>query len=413
MKIAIYWEQNEWGGVDSQLLTMLESWPSDDDNFLLYHNKGNAGLERIRIALGRLDNVKLKEIESWSYNEVYARMLNVSLPGILRKFVFFFQPFLFIHMLFKLTKLFKSDGEFDVLLSDNGGYPAAWGCLSAILAAKRARIPVRALLVHHEANKPVLFMGWFENIIDSLIMKAASVIVCPSYATCKTIINRRNINIDLVRMRVVYNEVTHKNNNNIEQASNIKKLIGADDELIIGIVGRIEPYKGHEDLIYAMSRLNTKELAKLKMVVIGKGDAAEIERLQRVSERLGVKEKIHFLGYLAGSSSAIIKQLDLLVVATRSFEGFGLTLAEAMLENTPVMATRVGAIPEFLDDSVGWLVSPGAPKEMFLALENFINNKAEWEKKTVMAKQRIHNVSGNMAEEYKKLFVECNDGPTS
>jgi len=409
MKIAIYWEQNGWGGVDSQLLSMLESWPSDDDNFVLYHNKGNVGLERISIALRRLDNVKLKEMESWSYNEVYTRMLNASLPGVFRKFVFFFQPVLFIYMLFKLTKRFKNDGEFDVLLSDNGGYPGAWGCLSAILAAKRARIPVRALLVHHEANKSVLFMGWFEYIIDSLIMKAASVIVCPSYATRKTIIDRRNINIDLVRMRVIYNEVTRKNNTDKEQTSNIKKLIGADDELIIGIVGKVEPYKGHEDLIYAISRLNSEDQAKVKMVVIGKGDAAEVERLQRVSERLGVIDKIHFLGYLAGSSSAIIKQLDLLVVATRSFEGFGLTLAEAMLENTPVMATRVGAIPEFLDDSVGCLVSPGAPKEMFLALANFINNKAEWEQKTKEAKQRIHDVSGNMAEEYRKLFLECND----
>ncbi len=409
MKIAIYWEQSSWGGVDTQLLALLRSWPSDSDSFVIYYNKGNSGLERIRSEVEALKDVALKELVSWSYNEVHNRMSSSSLPSLVRKLVFFFQPFLCIYMSFKLTRIFTGK-NYDVLLSNNGGYPAAWGCLSAILAAKRANIPVRVLLVHHEATKPALFMGWYEQIIDILVGKNVSAIVCPSYATCNALLDRRYINANLVRMRVIYNEIiliTESDAN--ELVSDIRNLVDAENQLIIGIVGRIESYKGHEDLIYAISRMTPEDRVNIQLVVIGRGEDGEVNRLKRIADRLNIAQNVHFLGYLAGSSSAIITQLDLLVVATRSFEGFGLTLAEAMLEETPVLATTVGAIPEFLDASVGNLVSPGSPRELALMLTDFVSNRSEWEKKTRAAKQRIHDVSSNMAGEYRRLFLECND----
>jgi len=53
-------------------------------------------------------------------------------------------------------------------------------------------------------------------------------------------------------------------------------------------------------------------------------------------------------------------------------EDIGLTLAEAMHAGIPVLTTRVGAIPEFVDESNGVLVSPGSPLEMSLALRDFL-----------------------------------------
>jgi len=410
MKIAIYWEQYSWGGVDSQLLTLLSSWPVKEDHFVLHYNKGNQGLARIKGDIEKLHNVSLNEIVSWSSNTVYIRLSQSPLLSKLCKFVKVFQPFFFLFMTFKLIKIFRLD-EYDVLLSNNGGYPGAWGCLSAMLAAKRVYIPVRALLVHHEANKPAQLMGWFENIVDSLVIQATSVIVCPSYATCKTLVDRRNINTDLVRMRVIYNEVISSNENDYSEVCDIRELSNANNKLLIGIMGRVEAYKGHEDIIYAISRLRDDDKNKIKMVVIGKGDPAEIERLKRIADRLNVGSNLHFLGYLSDSSAAIIKQLDLLVVATRSFEGFGLTLAEAILEDVPVLATSVGAIPEFIDDAVGRLVSSGSPKEMALAISDFINNQKKWNEKSEKAKQRVYNISNEMSNEYRRLFIECHDSP--
>jgi glycosyltransferase involved in cell wall biosynthesis len=410
VKIAIYWEQFSWGGVDSQLLALLNSWPVKDDHFILHYNKGNPGLTRIKTDIEKLHHVSLNEIASLSSNAVYDGMSHFPVLRKLCKVLKLFQPVFVVLMTFKLIRVFRRD-SYDVLLSNNGGYPGAWGCLSAIFAAKLADIPVRALLVHHEANKPSNFMGWFENVVDVLVMKSSSVIVCPSYATRKSLIDRRHINVDLVRMRVIYNEIVANTDNNSSEVCDIRGLTNANNKLLIGIMGRVEAYKGHEDIIYAISRLSDEDKNKIKLVVIGKGNGAEIERLQRIADRLNVGESLCFFGYLQGSSAAIIKQLDLLVVATRSFEGFGLTLAEAILEDVPVLATSVGAIPEFIDDSVGRLVSVGAPKEMALAISDFINNKKKWNDKSEKAKQRIHNISHKMSNEYRRLFIECNDSP--
>jgi len=146
----------------------------------------------------------------------------------------------------------------------------------------------------------------------------------------------------------------------------------------------------------------------LQLVVIGSGDPPdELERLQRLATGLGVEMHVHFLGYVPGRAVDVIAQLDLLVVATRSFEGFGLTLIEAMSVGVPIVATTVGAIPEFVHSDIGVLVSPGAPSELATALADFVVNPAPWQQRAALAQQRLLLNKVNMAEEYRRLFVEC------
>ena len=48
LKIAIVWEQKEWGGVDSYLSYMINSWPNDQDSFVIFYNKQNKGAIRLK-----------------------------------------------------------------------------------------------------------------------------------------------------------------------------------------------------------------------------------------------------------------------------------------------------------------------------------------------------------------------------
>lgn len=410
MKIAIYWEQNSWGGVDAHLLTLLKSWPNTEDTIVLFYNKGNLGLERIRIDLEKLTYIRLAEISSCSYNEVVNRLAAVPLGRFIRGLVYFLQPLLFFYMVVRLTRQFRNEGGIDVVLADNGGYPGAWGCLSSLIAAKRAHIGVRILLVHHEAVRPGFLMSGLDFYADRMVTRTASAIVCPSYATCRTILERRAINSNLIRTRVIYNEVV-ENTDNIasEKGANIRAIVGDDSEVLIGIVGRVESYKGHEDIISAVSRLNKSERKRIRLVVVGSGEQNEVSKLQRLAERLGVGSRVNFLGYVAGSSVALIKQLDLLIVATRSFEGFGLTLAEAMLVEIPIVTTNVGAIPEFVDSSVGTLIPPNSPRDLSEVLSAFLTNPTSFKSKLKKAKARIQETGSGMASEYRRLFIECNE----
>lgn len=407
MRIAVYWEQSDWGGVDTHLLTLLSNWPSPDDHFVVFYNKGNLGLERIRPSLEKLPNVELREIASFSYNIIFPRISRGLGFRWLRPFVYFLQPAFFFLMIFWISCVLRKEGGFDVLLANDGCYPGAWGSLSALIASKRVGVRTRFLLVHHAACRPGLFMGWFEWIVDRMVTRTASAIVCVSDATRRTLLERRAINDELVRMRVIHNGVSHCEKNTDTACPDIRALVDAGSAKLIGIVGRIQPYKGHEDIIMAFARLGEKLRKQLKLAVIGVGETSEVSRLERLASRLGVTDQVHFLGYLPGAPTDLIVQLDLLVVATKSFEGFGLTLAEAMQVETPVLATRVGAIPEFLNTSVGMIVSPNSPVELAVAFEDFLSHPDIWRERAKQARIHIQQVGGGMADEYHRMFREC------
>jgi len=145
----------------------------------------------------------------------------------------------------------------------------------------------------------------------------------------------------------------------------------------------------------------------LKLLVIGTGEPEEQARLERLAVQMGVRDRVAFLGYCPGRPADFIAQLDLLVVATRGFEGFGLTILEAMQVGTPVLATRIGAIPEFVDESTGWLVAPGSPQELAEALNDFMRQRQEWQQRTARAQDRAKRLGSLMVREYHRLLAEA------
>ncbi len=408
MKIAIYWEQHEWGGVDSHLLTLLSTWPEANDEFILFYNKGNLGLNRIKDDLRKIENIKLLGVSSFSYNSIISKLPNSIIFRLLRPLLYFCQPVFFLIMVLRLKSVFKAEEGVDVLLANNGGYPAAWGCISSLVAAKKIGINARLLLVHHEATCPNIFMSWYERYIDRIVVNSSDAIICPSYATRRTLLERRWFMANLIRLRVIYNSV-QENTTSSSEVANIRKLINDKVAVLVGIVGRVESYKGHEDIIFAISRLSEEHKKNIKLVVIGAGDNNEIHRLKSLVEKFNISNNVFFLGYLNGPSIEIIRQLNLLVVATRSFEGFGLTIAESMVAGTPVLATNVGAIPEILNSSVSTLVNPCSPSELAKAMTDFLINKRAWLKKAELAQEHVKGIGPGMAEEYRRLILECCD----
>lgn len=408
MKIAIYWEQHEWGGVDSHLLTLLSTWPESTDEFVLFYNKGNIGFNRIKPELNRLGNIKTSAISSFSYNEILTKLKKYRIFRVIRPFLYLSQPVLFLIMVVRLKSILKAEKGIDVLLANNGGYPAAWGCVSSLVAANKVGINVCLLLVHHEATRPNMFMSWYEYYIDKLVSNSFNAVICPSYATKNTLLERRWFMANTVRIRVIYNAV-HVNLKSFSKVMNIRELINDDVATLVGIVGRVEPYKGHEDIIIAISRLTEEQKKDVKLIIVGRGEDSEINRLVFLAKKLGVNHNVFFLGYISGNPIEIISQFDLLVVTTRSFEGFGLTIAESMVAGTPVLATNVGAIPEILTSSVGTLVNPCSPGEISNALSDFFTNKENWLNKAEQAQEYVKGVGAGMAEEYRRLILECSD----
>ena len=405
LKIAIVWEQRSWGGVDSYLQYLLNNWPEPDDEIVVFYNLNNEGALRLIKNLPHLSYVKFISFKSPFIKDDNPKNSFFLTRALRHAFI----PIFLNVLTGRFIRLLESEG-FDVLLAQNGGYPAAWGTLSAIFAARKVEIPVRTLVVHHRASKPGVFHNSFRGILDRMISKAVTSIIAISFATKETIDANTFLLEDEVRIhvRVIHNGVPliKAEEKNSELRSRLVPG-NSEDDLLIGIVGRIESYKGHEDLIAAFSRLPDEIQLKIRIVIIGQGSEEETTRLKKFSKKVKNGERIHFGGYIPGSSQQIIGELDLLVMATRSFEGFGLTIAEAMSVKVPVIATKVGAVSEFVNEDMVELIEPGAIDQLALAIERFVKEPALWKNRAIVAHEHIENFSAEkMAYEYREHLMQ-------
>jgi len=134
--------------------------------------------------------------------------------------------------------------------------------------------------------------------------------------------------------------------------------IGADG-FVIACVGRLVPVKGYDVLAAASPRIVEKACGRnVRFLVIG--DGPERGALVSLAERLGMGDRFSFLGFRT-DVARLLSGVDLLAAPSRN-EGLGMSILEAMALSLPVVASRVGGIPEVVTDGVtGLLVPPDEP----------------------------------------------------
>ena len=351
MRIAIWLEQDASGGVSTHLISLLESWPESNDEVVLFTNNKNPGLLEVsRIAEG-LQFLKIVVISRLPAGCLRRKIIEVLLL-----------PLYLWWSSRKAKQTLISQGVFDVFLANEGGYPGSWPTLGALGAAKDLGILQRVLLVHHQAVQRLRIFAVIETCVDRRVANWATSIVSVSNATRATLIERRNFDPTRVPMHVVLNGI--KNSLAADKNALRRALRLENDKKLIGIVGRVEEYKGHDDLIQAVAMLPADLLGQIKLVIVGSIEKIRKREIEILVSKLGIRENVIMTGFLNLSSENIIGGLDLLVSATRDFEGFGLTILEAMVVGTPVIATDVGGVSEFFDERFGRLVSPADVNEL-------------------------------------------------
>ena len=372
LKIGIFWEQYEYGGVDSHIKYLLEGWKNNDDTFVIYHNNNNQGLDRLKKEINK-KNIVFKEIKSL-FNEK-KNYIN-----------FFLIPIKFFLSILKYKKFLRNE-NLDVIISQNGGYPASYGVLAALVSAYKINVPVRILVIHHQATQPSFLMGIFRSFLDRLIPKIASSIICVSEATKQSLYDNTLLTLDdNTHVKVIYNCVP-----NFLIINEKEKIFEKKDKNLIGIIGRIEDYKGHKDLIYAFSRMPEEIKIKNRIIIIGKGKDNVVSDLKKFIKNLDIEDHVNFTGFLSNKIEDIIRNLDLVVMPTRSFEGFGYAIAESMSAGTPVLSSKIGAVEEYLSLKEGGLFESGNIDDLTNNLIDFNNNKDQWIKRAEIAKKKINN----------------------
>ena len=148
------------------------------------------------------------------------------------------------------------------------------------------------------------------------------------------------------------------------------------EDAVIGVVSKLWEGKGHGILIWALKDLE-REIRNVKLVIVGEGYLHD-ELVAMVND-LGLRDRVLFTGFQMDVSE-IIGAFDVAVLPS-FFEGMGRVILEAMAMAKPVVASRVGGIPDLLEDGRnGFLVQPGSVGDLAAAIKKLLQDKALAEK---------------------------------
>jgi len=141
---------------------------------------------------------------------------------------------------------------------------------------------------------------------------------------------------------------------------------GATSGPVIGTVARLAHNRGHELLIRAFRRLLTR-YPSARLLLVGKGEARP--RLEAFVRELGLEREILFAGYRDTDLPNVLNALDTFVLMGAGSDESCRAALEAMAAGRPVVARRVGALPEAIEHGVtGLLVDDERPESVEAAL---------------------------------------------
>lgn len=179
--------------------------------------------------------------------------------------------------------------------------------------------------------------------------------------------------VDPKRIQVVYSgldlstTVEHVNGGLIRQRYGLHT-----GQLIIGAVANLFPRKGYEYLVEALADVR-KIIPNIHCVIVGEGDESYRKHLLNLVNERDLNSIVTFAGFQSNALE-YMAAFDLVVLPS-VLEGFGIVLLESMAMGKPVVASRVGGIPEAVEDGVtGILVPPANSRELAGALVSLLEN---------------------------------------
>ncbi len=217
----------------------------------------------------------------------------------------------------------------------------------------------------------------------------------------------RDEKVTTVRSAIDIDEfTTHCRRSDFEQAFNLPA-----GSLVIAVIAQLIPRKGHRHLLHILPQL-VEKYPKIRVLLFGRGP--EAEALEAEVERLGLSSIVRFAGF-RDDLPRWLPCIDL-VVHPADMEGLGISLIQAAASGVPIVASRVGGIPEIVRDGInGRLIEPGDTTELTNALSELIDD-ASLRKEMGAAGRKITEtefsieqmIDGNLAI-YRRLLPDSDD----
>lgn len=185
----------------------------------------------------------------------------------------------------------------------------------------------------------------------------------------KTKIDVRNMPFIENKIEIIYNGIKSFNLKNKQSAKEFLHLNYIDTNIpLIGTISELHPNKGLDIIISSLVEL--KNEMNFKFIIIGEGQ--EDKNLKEIIQKHNLKEQVLFLGKIENAKENL-KAFDIFTLTSRT-EALPYTIIEAGMAGLPVLATRVGGIPEIIDNEKSGLIVRPDKTEIFFALKKLLEH---------------------------------------
>jgi glycosyltransferase involved in cell wall biosynthesis/GT2 family glycosyltransferase len=274
--------------------------------------------------------------------------------------------------------------------------------LVAVLATTGLRLPV--VWLKHD-------FSW-DGLLARLIATRCAQVVGVSRAVLRTFGEGPHS-----KLRVVHNGIAAIEADRASGRRSLLEALGAvashPGAVIVGLVGRLHPIKGHLDLLDMIPGL-LQRFPELFVAFVGGDDASEADfpsLLRHRAEELGIERHARFLGHrddvvrlMSGMDAAVMPSGGGAV----EVEGFPLAALELLSVGTPVVGYAIGGLPELLADC-GVLVAPGDRAGLEAGLLALLHDRKLRERLSRCGRRRVTELfsSAAMADSMKEIYLEA------
>lgn len=297
--------------------------------------------------------------------------------------------------IWKLIGILRNE-NIHILYTINSPLTQFWGTILVKFTG------VAALVTRVAATKPT-FHGKRRKIINKLMLRFVDKIIAQANSHKEYLISHEDF--QPWKVEVIYNGVELENFKRPVDMFGMRRALDVPaDALIIGIVARLMPEKGH--LIFLRAARKIINVFPQSHFLIA-GDGKEKERLEKTTLELGIQSNVHFLGTIENIPQVV--SLFNVAILTSSLETFSNAVLEYMAASKPVVATNVGSMSELvIDGETGFLIPLSDSDTLANAILRLLKDWSLAKKMGEAGREKIKEkfTIQKMIAKYESLFAD-------
>lgn len=246
--------------------------------------------------------------------------------------------------------------------------------------------------------------GFATKVAVPRSLKQAKAVIAVSQSTKQDIVEL--LQIPAAKIRVVYNGVEEAERFSSASADALAKF--AISKPFMLFIGTIEPRKNITGILQALDELRGTAIFKNYQLVIAGKKGWFYNDIFRSVRELGLTKKVIFTGYVSKQEKYVLLNQAELFLFPSLYEGFGLSVLEAMREGTPVITSSISSMPEVAGEA-GYLVDPGNTLAIGRAIKQVLADKVLREEMIKKGKEQVKKFNWEKcAKETLEIYNQVN-----